>query len=174
MHVTNLRPKFVTHGGLAEIDRRRIASPIREMQALHPPLISMRFEFIPANTATIICDKIVKLNYGNHLVLSHYENSTYLCIFDDQEEVIAFLGFCKSPMDDRYVEIFSLNTHPEHQKKGYATTLLGEIYSHFCGLGEDVRLLLTCDKINEAFYQKREYSTLACTKGTCIMIRTNG
>lgn len=30
---------FVRNGGLAEIDRRRIASPIREMQALHPPLI---------------------------------------------------------------------------------------------------------------------------------------
>lgn len=154
---------------MAETDRRWAANPIRKMQALLPPPLHMRIDLLASHNDFNACREIVLLNYCSHLMLGNLDENRYLGLFNDENKLVAFVGFCVSPMDSIFYEVFALNTHPDHRNKGYATALLAEVYIHVKYLTNNVRILLTCSKEKESFYQKRNYQTVITLNETCLM-----
>jgi len=125
-------------------------------------------KFIESEIDLKKCNKIVNLNYNNdNLVFGNLLINKYLGLFNN-EDLISFLGFCISPMNLKFYEIFGLNTHPDHQCKGYATILLNGVINYI-----NTPIILSCDSKLESFYNKRKYNKIYELNETCIMINEN-
>lgn len=133
----------------------------------------MKVRRILSKTDKKKCSDLVNLNYNLDLLWYSKKTTEYVGLFDGRK-LISFLGFCQSPMDHSYHEVFAVNTHPDFKRKGYATILFKELHKQILSQRKEVKMILTCDIFIESFYLKLGYKRIAKTKNNLIMYYYDG
>lgn len=81
---------------------------------------------------------------------------TYI-VAEENRDILAFGGFIPSWVDNMIFNIFWVNTHPRHERRGVGSRLMNELISRIRKVAEiDAKMILISTKI-PAFYKRHGF-----------------